>query len=118
MKKNESKDCSFLVSAVLAVVLLFPCYGSMLTGCTQSKSTEMVDGHDVEYWHQMFLQEREELMCWRDMCHSYWQYLDYDDKENHLGHGNFFLDVISEGDAYDRLCEINGGDFEDFFYMW
>ena len=115
--KKQDKDVTLWVSIAMAAVLFFPIYGQMFTSCKSEKAV-LVEGHDAEYWHKMFLQEREELMCWRDMCHSYWQYLDYDDRENHLGHGNFFLDVISEGDAYDRLCEINGGDFEDFFFMW
>lgn len=65
-----------------------------------------------------FLNARKEAILWRNIAHQYWQYYDYDDRENHIGHGNFFLDVISESDTYDQLSELNGGDFEDFFYEW
>lgn len=74
--------------------------------------------NEAEYWHQMYLNEKKECILWRNIAHQYWQYLDYDDRENHLGHGNFFDDCISETDTYDQLNELLEGDFEDFFCEW
>lgn len=78
--------------------------------------------NEAEYWHQKYLQSQEELMLWRDACHMYWQFGDYDFLDDEtwepVGRHNFWDDCISETDTYDKLDSIQGGDWEDFFFDW
>lgn len=119
--KKQNKDVTLWVSIVMAAVLFFPVYGQMFTSCKSEKAV-LVEGHDAEYWRQMYLREKKECLLWRNIAHQYWQYRDYDfwpdSCAEPLGRHNFFDDCISETDTYDKLYELLDGDFEDFFTDW
>lgn len=55
-----------------------------------------------------------------DMLHQYWQYLDVEltEEGDTIAQGNFFDDVISETDAFDRANVIREGNWEGFFEKW
>ena len=117
--KNNEKDATLLVSVIIAVLLSFPIWGALVfPAWGKPHYISEVDGHDAQYWYQMFSNSRKESILWRNIAHQYWQFLDYDDKENHVGHGNFFDDCISETETYDQLNELLDGDWEDFFLEW
>ena len=118
---KKDKDVTLWVSLMLAVILFFPVYGQMLTGCVKTV-TPVEESADAEYWHQKYLQSQEELLLWRDIAHMYWQFRDYDYLDDKTweprGLHNFWDDCISETCEYDKLDSIQHGDWEDFFFDW
>lgn len=66
-------------------------------------------------------QERKLANALFEMLHCYYEYKDYesiDEQGNLQGHHNFWLDVITETDAYSIADSILGGNWEDFPYAW
>lgn len=81
----------------------------------------LVQKHDAPYWHQKYLSAQEELMLWRDICHMYYQFNDYEDLDENwepVRRYTFWEDAIMDTQTFDKLDSIQGGDWEDFYAEW
>jgi hypothetical protein len=114
MKQLEKFMTIFITACITAGIVIG-------LGCC-CKEKLVVNGHGAEYWHQRFLDDREELLLWRDVAHMYWQFQDYDYLDDKtwepVGRHNFWDDCISETQTYDMLDSIQQGDWEDFYAEW
>lgn len=89
-------------------------------GCC-CKEKLIVNGHSAEYWHQRFLDNREELLLWRDIAHMYYQFKDYEDLDENwepVRRYTFWEDAIMDTPTFDKLDSIQQGDWEDFYAEW
>lgn len=117
--KKENKDVTLWVSIVMALALFFPIYGPMLTSCVKTEAT--TTDESAEYWHQKYLSAQEELMLWRDICHMYYQFKDYEDLDENwepVRRYTFWEDAIMDTPTFDKLDSIQQGDWEDFYAEW
>lgn len=114
MDKAIDKFMTIFITACITagVVILLGC-------CCKEKL--IVNGHGAEYWHQRFLDDREELLLWRDVAHMYYQFNDYEDLDENwepVRRYTFWEDAIMDTQTFDKLDSIQGGDWEDFYAEW
>jgi hypothetical protein len=106
-----------------AVGLILGCLIGLIFGIIIGGTANkvLVEGHDAPYWHQRFLDDREELLLWRDICHMYYQFKDYEDLDENwepVRRYTFWEDAIMDTQTFDQLDSIQGGDWEDFYAEW